>query len=182
MMADAGAAAPLACADVPPLGPPETAAFAGGRVALRDARRHRCPQARSQPGGQASWQRSSRYTASRQPHCAVPPGRYARDSRPRAVHRRPACPQAVPSGRLASPWGYAHAGSAEGAVAHSLSLVMHVAVHKTARVPCSGWPGHACLAFHSGRVRPRRGVVPPEWEECGGHQAGAEVCLAEQAG
>jgi hypothetical protein len=181
-MADAGASAPLACTDVPLVSPPETVALAGGRAALRDARRHRCPQARSQPGGQASWQRSSRYAALRQPHCVVPPGRCGRDSRPRTVHRRPACPQAVPPGRPASPGSYARAGSAEGAVSHSLRLVMHVAVHKTARVPCSGWPGRVCLAFRAGRVRPGRGVVPPEWEECGGHQAGAEACLAEQAG
>ena len=181
-MADAGAAALPACTDVPQLSPPETVALAGGRAALLDARRHRCTQARSQPGGQPAGSHhpdmslcGSLTVQSRPADAAGIPGRAPSTGDPH-VHRL------FPPGRLASLGSYAHAGSAEGAVTHSLSLVMHVAVHKTARVPCSGWPGNACLAFRVRRVRPGRGAVPPEWEECGGHQAGAEACLAEQAG
>jgi hypothetical protein len=182
MMADASAAPPPACADVPSPSPPETVPLAAGHDAPRDARQRRCPQARPRPRGQASWPRSSRYAALPEPYRVGPPGRCGTDFWLRPVHRRPARPQAVPPGRLESPRSYAHAGSADGAVAHSLRLVIHLAVHKRPRVPCRGWPGRARLPVRAEGVRSGRGVVPPEWEECGGHQAGAEARLAEQAG
>jgi hypothetical protein len=175
MMADAGAAAPLACTDVPPLSSPETVALAGGGAGLQDARWHRCSQACSQP----SRQRSSRYAALWQSHCAVAPGDTAGIPGRAPSTGDPSVHRPLSRAGWQARGSYAHAGSAEGIVAHSRSLVMHVAVHKTARVTCSGWPSRTHPAFRAGRVRPGRGVVPPEWEECGGHQAGAKAGLAE---
>jgi hypothetical protein len=178
MMADVSVAAPLACADA---GPPSLREVVT-RAGRWDAPRRRCRQPDARPRRQARLPRSARYAAVREADRSVPPRCCGKYSWPRLSTGGGRVHRLFPRAGWKGPGGYTQTGSGGDAVLHSLSRLMHVATHKRPRVPCRGWPGHARRAVRAERVRSGRSPVPPEWEECSGHQAGAEARLAEQVG
>lgn len=140
----------------------ETLASAGALSPRRGIRWRGYPRARSQPGERLGWRRSSRCATTQKRHERCRSGDAGRNSPSSAVHRLHACPQDTLPSWLVNPRRYSHAGSAGRNVAHSLSPLMHVAIHKTSPVPCSPGPGRPRLAFPHRGVCSMRAVVPPE--------------------